>query len=102
MIDLDRLYLRSDPSSPLVSLAAVANWSTATASPVSINHQGTFPSITISFKLAAGVSLGQATTAIQQAEQELKLPAALKTSFQGAAKAFQESLGRRYVTAGRQ
>jgi HAE1 family hydrophobic/amphiphilic exporter-1 len=93
VIDLERLFLRSDPSSPLVSLATVAKWNTGAVTPVSINHQGQFPSITISFNLASGVSLGQATAAIQVAERELKLPMSLKTSFQGTAKAFQDSLG---------
>ena len=60
--------------------------------PLSISHQGQFPAITISFNLAQGVALGTATTAIQRARDELRLPPALTTTFQGNAQAFQDSL----------
>jgi multidrug efflux pump len=61
--------------------------------PLAIDHQGQFPSATISFNLAPGASLGQAVAAIEAAEQDLHLPASLQTSFQGAAASFQASLG---------
>jgi HAE1 family hydrophobic/amphiphilic exporter-1 len=61
--------------------------------PLSISHQGQFPAITISFNLAQGVALGQATNAVQKAMVELGAPATLSTSFQGTAQAFQQSLG---------
>ncbi|WP_197339300.1 MdtB/MuxB family multidrug efflux RND transporter permease subunit [Ralstonia solanacearum] len=57
-----------------------------------VNHQGQFPSATISFNLARGASLGAAVDAINAAEQEIGLPASMQTSFQGAALAFQSSL----------
>ncbi|MEF9386019.1 MdtB/MuxB family multidrug efflux RND transporter permease subunit [Ralstonia solanacearum species complex bacterium KE056] len=57
-----------------------------------VNHQGQFPSATISFNLARGASLGTAVDAINAAEQEVGLPASMQTSFQGAALAFQSSL----------
>ena len=57
-----------------------------------INHQSQFPSVTVSFNLAAGVALGDAVTAVQQAEVELGVPATLTGSFQGTAQAFQASL----------
>ena len=57
-----------------------------------INHQSQFPSVTVSFNLAAGVALGDAVTAVQQAEVELGVPATLTGSFQGTARAFQASL----------
>jgi multidrug efflux pump subunit AcrB len=60
--------------------------------PLSISHQSQFPAITISFNLAQGAALGQATSAIAEAMQELKLPATITTSFQGNAQAFQDSL----------
>ncbi len=60
--------------------------------PVVVNHQGQFPSVTISFNLAPGNSIGQAVSAIQQVEKELGKPASLATSFQGNAQAFQSSL----------
>jgi HAE1 family hydrophobic/amphiphilic exporter-1 len=61
--------------------------------PLSISHQGQFPAITISFNLAQGVALGQATDAVQKAMVELGTPATLASSFQGTAQAFQQSLG---------
>jgi hydrophobe/amphiphile efflux-1 (HAE1) family protein len=60
--------------------------------PLVVNHQGQFPSVTISFNLQPGVALGQAVAAIQQVEKELGKPASLATSFQGNAQAFQSSL----------
>jgi HAE1 family hydrophobic/amphiphilic exporter-1 len=61
-------------------------------SPLVVNHQGQFPSVTISYNLAPRVSLGQAVTAIQQVERELGKPLSLTTSFQGNAQAYQSSL----------
>jgi multidrug efflux pump subunit AcrB len=57
-----------------------------------INHQGQFPSITISFNLAPGTAIGQAVTGIQKLEKELQPPLSLQTSFQGNAQAFGASL----------
>jgi len=59
---------------------------------LSINHQGQFPVVTLSFNLAHRVSLGEATKAIDAAEQEIGLPPAIHTSFQGTAAAFRNSL----------
>jgi multidrug efflux pump len=61
-------------------------------SPLAINHQGQFPVVTLSFNLAPGVSLGEATKAIEQAELEINLPRSIVTSFQGTAAAFHNSL----------
>ncbi|WP_426439681.1 multidrug efflux RND transporter permease subunit [Bradyrhizobium genosp. P] len=60
--------------------------------PIVINHQGQFPSTTISFNLLPGASIGNAVAAIQQAERQLNKPLSLSTSFQGNAQAFQSSL----------
>ena len=61
--------------------------------PLSISHQGQFPAVTISFNLAQGVALGQATDAMQQARWAmLGVAATLSTTFQGTAQAFQQSL----------
>jgi HAE1 family hydrophobic/amphiphilic exporter-1 len=60
--------------------------------PLVVNHQGQFPSITISFNLAPGAAIGEAVSAIQKVEQELRLPLSLQTSFQGNAQAFGASL----------
>ena len=89
---LDELYIRSPTNGQMVPLSAFAKWTTVPVAPLSISHQGQFPAVTLSFNLAPGVALGQATAAIQQAEQELKLPAGLQTAFQGNAQAFQDSL----------
>ena len=76
----------------MVPLSAFAKWTTKPVAPLSISHQGQFPAVTISFNLAHGVALGQATAAIQDAEAELQLPPAIATTFQGNAQAFQDSL----------
>jgi multidrug efflux pump len=60
--------------------------------PLAINHQGQFPVVNLSFNLAPGVSLGEATTAIEKAEQEINLPRSIITGFQGTAAAFHNSL----------
>ncbi len=60
--------------------------------PIVINHQGQFPSVTLSFNLTPGTSIGQAVSAIHQIEAELGKPASLATSFQGNAQAFISSL----------
>ena len=65
---------------------------TTTNAPLSVNHQGQFPAITLSFNLQPGTSLGDAVSRIQQLEQEIGKPASVQTSFQGTAQAFQASL----------
>jgi multidrug efflux pump len=59
---------------------------------LAVNHQGQFPVVTLSFNLAPGKSLGDATKAIDKAEAEIGMPASVHTSFQGTAAAFQNSL----------
>jgi multidrug efflux pump len=59
---------------------------------LAVNHQGQFPVVTLSFNLAPGVSLGDATNAIDAAEKQLAMPASLHTAFQGTAAAFHNSL----------
>ena len=63
-----------------------------TSAALAVNHQGQFPVVTLSFNLSPGSSLGDATKAIQQAEQEIQLPPSIHASFQGTAAAFQNSL----------
>ena len=89
---LDKIYVKSPNTGALVPLAAFSKWTTEKTAPLSISHQGQFPSVTLTFNLAEGGSLGTATQAIAKAESELNLPASLSTSFQGNAQAFQESL----------
>ncbi|MFZ0680926.1 multidrug efflux RND transporter permease subunit [Candidatus Binatus sp.] len=87
---LDLIHVRSSTGG-LVKLSTFthfANDQTALA----INHQGQFPSVTISFNLAPGVALGEAVDAITQAEAQIKMPAGIRGTFQGTAQAFQDSL----------
>ncbi len=86
---LSMVYLKSDTGS-LVPLDAVASLKTD-AGPQSIPHSGQLPSVTISFALRPGTSLGEATEAIEEAARN-SLPATITGSFQGTAKVFQDSL----------
>jgi hydrophobic/amphiphilic exporter-1 (mainly G- bacteria), HAE1 family len=89
---LDKIFVKSPTTGGETPLSAFARWTTTPIQPLSISHQGQFPATTISFNLAPGVALGQATDAIQRVQDELKLPASITTSFQGTAQAFQDSL----------
>jgi len=78
-------------SGTAVPLSAFTHFETGTA-PLADNHQGQFPAVTISFNLAPGAALGQATKAIEKAQAELAMPASVQASFQGTAQAFLASL----------
>jgi hydrophobic/amphiphilic exporter-1 (mainly G- bacteria), HAE1 family len=90
---LDKLYLKSPLTGDEVPLSVFCNWTNVPVRPLAISHQGQFPSVTISFNLAEGVALGEATDAVLHAVGEMRAPPALATSFQGTAQAFQQSLG---------
>lgn len=90
---LQKIYIKSPNTGEQVPLSTFVRWTTDPVRPLSISHQGQFPAITISFNLAQGVALGQATDAVQQAVNELGAPPTLNGSFQGTAQAFQQSLG---------
>ncbi|MGZ4731638.1 MAG: multidrug efflux RND transporter permease subunit [Terriglobales bacterium] len=87
---LKNIYVHSG-SGTQVPLAAFSHFQTANTY-LAVNHQGQFPVVTLSFNLASGVSLGEATKAIQAAEADIHLPPSIHTSFQGTAAAFQNSL----------
>ena len=87
---LSRLYVRSS-SGKLVPLDTVAKVTRRTQA-LTVNHQGQLPSVTISFNLLPGVSLGDAVDRINALEREIRLPVSLSTSLQGTAQAFQSSL----------
>jgi multidrug efflux pump subunit AcrB len=72
-------------------LDTVTKYKTDTA-PIAVNHTGQFPSVTISFNLAPGMSLGDAVNAINAMEERLRMPATLHGSFGGTAQVFQQSL----------
>ncbi|HYZ40094.1 MAG TPA: MdtB/MuxB family multidrug efflux RND transporter permease subunit [Stellaceae bacterium] len=97
LASLGQMYLPSSTATnSQVPLSAIAQVEEQTA-PLEINHLGQFPSATVSFNLAPGASLGEAVTAIKEAEQDIGLPASMITVFQGAALAFQAALGNELV-----
>jgi hydrophobe/amphiphile efflux-1 (HAE1) family protein len=87
---LNQVFLRSASGLP-VPLKTVATVTNETA-PLLVNHQSAFPSVTLSFNLKPGVSIGTAVKTIKQVERELHMPKRVQTSFQGAAQAFQSAL----------
>ena len=89
---LNDLYLHSPITGDNVPLSTLAHWTTNPTQPLSISHQGQFPAVTISFNLAPGSALSQATAAISKAQADLNLPATIQGTFQGTAQAFQQSL----------
>ncbi|QKD02150.1 efflux RND transporter permease subunit [Mesorhizobium loti] len=88
---LDKLYVKS-ASGADVPLSVLAHWTTVPVQPLQISHESQFPSVTLSFNLAAGTSIGDATNTVTQALQDMHLPPTINTSFEGTAQAFQQSL----------
>jgi len=89
-VALTKLYVRAS-TGRLVPLDTVARI-TRKSQPLTINHQGQLPAVTLSFNLAPGTSLGTAVDRLKVLEQDLHLPQSLSTSLQGTAQAFQSSL----------
>jgi multidrug efflux pump len=87
---LKNIYVRST-NGVEVPLNAFIHYETGITAQ-SINHQGQFPSVTLSFNLAPGVSLGEAVDAVKTVERDVRMPANVHGSFQGTAQAFQASL----------
>jgi hydrophobe/amphiphile efflux-1 (HAE1) family protein len=87
---LNGIYVKSS-SGQQVPLSTLVD-SVVKVAPLVVNHQGQFPSVTISYNLVPGTSLGYAVSAIRQVEKELHKPLSLQTSFQGNAQAFVTSL----------
>ncbi len=92
---LKSIYVPSK-SGKLVPLSAFAHYEPSNTA-LSVNHQGIFPAITLSFNLAPGASLGPAVDHIEQARRELKVPSTVHATFQGTAQAFQDSLSNQPV-----
>jgi hydrophobic/amphiphilic exporter-1 (mainly G- bacteria), HAE1 family len=86
---LSELYIRSS-TGRLVPLSAVSKFTTGVG-PLTVNHSGQLPSVTLSFNLKPGVALGQAVSETQDLASSM-LPISITTSFQGTAQAFQQSL----------
>ena len=89
---LNKLYIKSPLSGQQVPLSALVKFDTHHTSSLSINHQGQFPAVTLSFNLAPSVALGDAVDDIEKATAAMRLPPTVSGSFQGSAQAFQDSL----------
>ncbi len=89
---LQKIYVNSPTTGKQVPLSTFVKFDTSTTGYLSINHQGQFPAVTLSFNLAPGAALGQAVASIQRAEAEIHKPATVLGTFQGTAQAFQSSL----------
>jgi multidrug efflux pump len=87
---LKNIYVRSNTGQQIPLATFVHFQSVRTA--LAVNHQGQFPAVTLSFNLAPGVSLGQATAILPNIEREIGMPAIVHGSFQGTAAVFQSSL----------
>ena len=88
---LEDTYLVPTPGGGAVPLRTVASYGTSTM-PISVNHTGLFPSATVSFNLAPGTSLGEATQQIAAIQQSLGMPQSIHGQFSGALQAFEQSL----------
>ena len=89
---LSKIYVKAPLNGAMVPLSAFAKIDSQHTSYLSINHQGQFPAVTLSFNLRPEVALGQAVDAIKKVEDNLGKPVSLITSFEGTAQAFQDSL----------
>jgi HAE1 family hydrophobic/amphiphilic exporter-1/multidrug efflux pump len=89
---LNKIYIKSPTTGQQVPLSAFTKFDTGHTSYLSINHQGQFPAVTLSFNLTPGAALGDAVKAIQKATTSIHMPAAISGTFQGTAQAFQSSL----------
>jgi multidrug efflux pump subunit AcrB len=89
---LNKLYVKSPITNQQVPLSTFARFDTHHVSYLSINHQGQFPAVTLSFNLAPGAALGDAVDAINKVTADIRMPASMNGTFQGTAQAFQSSL----------
>ena len=89
---LNKLYVKSPLTGQQVPLSTFVKYDTHHVSYLSINHQGQFPAVTLSFNLAPGVALGDAVNSITKATSAIRLPSTMNGTFQGSAQAFQDSL----------
>jgi multidrug efflux pump subunit AcrB len=89
---LDRIYVKSPLTGAAVPLSTLVTADTTKIGPLVVNHQSQFPAVTLSFNLPAGVALGEAVDAIENAARDLNKPSTIIATFQGNAQAFQTSL----------
>jgi hydrophobic/amphiphilic exporter-1 (mainly G- bacteria), HAE1 family len=89
---LQKIYIKSPLTGSMVPLSTFVHYDTNHVAPLSINHQGQFPAVTISFNLPKGGALGDAVDVIQQTVAGMGMPLTVTGTFQGNAQAFQDSL----------
>jgi multidrug efflux pump subunit AcrB len=89
---LDRLYIKSPVTGGAVPLSALVDVDSNRTGPLTVNHQGQFPAVTLAFNLKPGVALGQAVDATTAAARDIGMPGSIIGTFQGNAQAFQNSL----------
>ena len=89
---LSKIYIKSPATGMMVPLSTFVKFDTQHVTFLSINHQGQYPAVTVSFNLAPGGALGDAVDAINKGAGEIHMPATVNGSFQGSAQAFQSSL----------
>ena len=89
---LQKIYIKSPTTGSMVPLSTFVHYDTSHVAPLSINHQGQFPAVTLSFNLPKGGALGDAVDAIQRTVAGMGMPLTVTGSFQGNAQAFQDSL----------
>jgi hydrophobe/amphiphile efflux-1 (HAE1) family protein len=89
---LDHIYVHSPLTGAAVPLSVLVDTDSYKIGPLSINHQGQFPAVTLTFNLRAGVALGDAVDAISKAARDIGMPNSVLGTFQGNAQAFQSSL----------
>ena len=89
---LDYLYIRSPLTGQIVPIRTLVSVDNTKTGPLSVTHQGQFPSVTMSFNLQPGVALGQAVDAVRAEMARIGAPNTLAGSFQGNAQAFEDSL----------
>jgi multidrug efflux pump subunit AcrB len=92
---LDTIYVRPTGGTP-IPLSAFAHYQLENTS-LAVNHQGQLPSVTLTFNLPVGVALGDAVTAINKAQEQIRLPASIRGEFMGTAQAFQASLANEWI-----
>ena len=92
---LDTIYVRPANGKP-IPLSAFAHYQLENTS-LAVNHQGQLPSVTLTFNLPVGVALGDAVTAINKAQEQIRLPASIRGEFMGTAQAFQASLANEWI-----
>jgi multidrug efflux pump len=94
-LGLNDVYIRA-AQGKVVPLSAVAHYE-ATTAPLAVNHQGQYPSVTVSFNLAPGISLSEASRLVTDAEQKIGMPNTIRGMFSGTLQAFQQSFSSEWL-----